>query len=138
MKLDDSSDHMSSDELPDGVPEENGATHIGMFVGWAIHAGLWRTTWEAAEALSLVRRRKLSGRNFVLDQCDGKLFSAMLNGAGQAFAESYYPKKYQEDYRKTLIGDLPSDYSVEDTWENFDQLSKLIELRWAEFQSANH
>lgn len=137
VKLDDAYDHMSSDEFPDGIAEKNGATHIGMFVGWAIYAGLWRATWDAAEALSLVRQRKLSGRNLVLDRCDGKLFSEMLDDAGRAFAESYYPEKYLEDYRKTLVGDLPSDYSVEDTWENFDRLSEVIELRWAEFQSAN-
>jgi hypothetical protein len=136
VKLDDAYDHMSSDELPDDVPEVAGATHIGMFVGWAIHARLWRAGGDDSEALSSVRQRKLSGRDFVLGQCDGKLFSEMLDGAGEAFAESYYPGKYLEDYRENLVGDLPSDYSVEDTWENFDRLSEVIDLRWAAFRSA--
>lgn len=84
-----------------------------------------------------MRQRKLSGRDIVLGQCDGKLFSEMLDGTGEAFAESYFPGKYLEDYRETLVGDLPSDHSVEDTWENFDRLSKIIEIRWAAFRSAN-
>jgi hypothetical protein len=35
-KLDDVSWHLGSDSFPDGLPEENAATHIGCFVAWAI------------------------------------------------------------------------------------------------------
>lgn len=43
--------------------------------------------------------------------------------------------KYLEDYEKTLAQDLPSLYYVEDTWENFDKISIVIEKHFAMFQN---
>src|ERR1700682_5338677 len=116
-KLDDASWHYGSDEFPEGLPEDNGATHIGIFVAWAIASGLWGDFLGATaqHAIEQIRNRHMSGRSFLLEHCDGKFLSEMLNPEGARFAEAYYPKRYMRDFQTILAVGLSSDYYVEDT-----------------------
>jgi hypothetical protein len=131
-KLDDASWHYGSDEFPDGIPEANAATHIGMFVTWAIANRLWGDfLGEAAlPAIQAVRERKMSGRDFVLEQCDGKLLSEMLTADATAFSQKYYPKAYMRDFQAILSAGLPSDYHVQDTRANYEKLAMRINERF--------
>jgi hypothetical protein len=132
-KLDDASWHLDSDEFSPGLPEENAATHIGFFVAWAIHKGLWGelpgTDWTAA--VHRVRERTITGRTFVLEECDGKLFPSMFTDEGRAFANHYYTRTYIKDYYNTLVVSLASGYLVADTWENHERIAEVIEQRYA-------
>ena len=89
-KLDDASWHYGGDEFPEGLPEDNGATHIGMFTAWAIANGMWGNFLgaEAASALEDVRQHRMSGRTLILQFCDGKLLSEMLTAEEAAFASA--------------------------------------------------
>lgn len=124
----------------EGLPKENGATHIGMFLAWAILNGLEGDfhKQKSVESLGLVRERKMSGREFLMRNCDGKFWEADLNDVGNAFAKSYYNREggYFDDYFDTLGGDLPSIYHVEDTWENFDKISEEIERQFARWKAT--
>ncbi len=130
-KLDDVSWHLGSDEFPDGMPEENAATHIGMFVAWAINNDLWGqfpgVDWSGP--VQQVRNREITGRTFVLEQCDGKLFSEMLNQRGAPFAEWYYDR-YLKDFQRTLSKGLKSDYLVPDTWENYERMAGVLTAQY--------
>jgi hypothetical protein len=54
-----------------------------------------------------------------------------LSEEGNRFALAYYePGTYFKDYESTLAKNLPSIYHVADNWENFDLLSKVIDLRY--------
>lgn len=136
-KLDDTSWHLDSEEFYAGLPEENAATHIGFFVAWAINKGLWGaipgTDWTAA--VQRVRERTITGRAFLLEECDGKLFPAMLTDEGCAFANRYYPRTYIKDYYNTLVVGLTSGYLVADSWDNCDRMAEVIEQRYAEAQA---
>lgn len=131
-KLDDVSWHLGGGEFPADIPEENSATHIGLFVAWAINKGLWRALpgidWSTHA--EMVRNRTITGRNFVLTQCDGKLLSEMLNDEGASFAQTYYPHTYLGDFRRTLASSLASDYLVQDTWDNYDRMAAVIDSRF--------
>jgi len=133
-KLDDTSWHLGSDDFDPDLPEENAATHIGFFVAWAINKGLWGASpgvdWTAA--VQRVRDRVITGRTFLLEECDGKLFSGMLNDEGNAFAQTYYPRAYVRDFHSTLVVGLQSDYLVVDSWENYDRIAEVIEQRYTE------
>lgn len=137
-KLDDASWHYGGDEFPEGMPDEHGATHIGMFAAWAIANGMWGDFLGsgARDAIEAVRARRISGRSFVLEQCDGKLLSEMLTPDGARFAEAYYPKHYMRDFQTTLAAGLPSDYHVEDTWANYDKLAARIAERFEASKSV--
>ncbi|MGO9483683.1 MAG: hypothetical protein ACLPX9_03725 [Rhodomicrobium sp.] len=132
MKYDDGSWHSGGD-FPDDLPPEAGATHIGMFVGWAILAGLSGDLLivEFPGDVQKLRDRSVTPGAFFLASCDGKFTDEDLNEEGNAFAASYYePQKgYLADYEATFGKNLPTLYHVADTWENFDRIAALLDNR---------
>ena len=111
------------------------ATHIGLFVAWIILHDLWKGEASQGPATTKVRRRSMTGGQFLLQQCDGKLTSDDLTAAGADFAEHYYPKQYMKDYRRLLVGKQPTDYAVADSWENYDRFAEAIDKRWRKHQA---
>jgi hypothetical protein len=132
-KLDDASFHIGADGFPEDAPEENGATHIGMFLTWAIRKGLFTSTDAPADAVEAVRQGALSGRDFVLEYCDGKLLSEFFNQEGAAFATKHY-NGYLEDFSRLLGQGLKSEYLAEDSTANYEIMAKTLDQRWADFQ----
>jgi len=134
-KLDDASFHMGADDFPDDVPEENGATHIGMFITWAIRKGLFASPDASQEAVEAVRTGEVSGREFVLEQYYGRLLSEFFSSAGAAFATQHY-EPYLADFGRLLGKGLKSEYHVEDSQANYEVVAKILDQRWEEFQRA--
>lgn len=103
MKYDDVSWHFGGNFFPEGQPEAHAATHIGLFLKWCFIRG-WAGPLhlrEEPEAVKAVIEGRLSGTDFLLTYCDGKLTNASLNEQGNAFAEQYYGDKglYTQDYQ---------------------------------------
>ncbi len=128
-KLDDASWHYGGDEFPSGLAEECGATHIGMFVRWAIERGYWSDLLgpEDRGAIREVGLGTLSARSFVLERCDGKLLSEMLIADAASFAEFYYPKKYLAAYQGSVARGLKSDYLAAETEENYRTIAQALD-----------
>ena len=67
-----------------------------------------------------------------------------MNPEGNEFAEYYYSDglggrgKYFEDYRKVLVGKLPSFWHVADTWENYDRIAPVIRARYNEWKAPKN
>ena len=134
----DNADWHYGGDYPEGLPPENGGTHIGMFIAWAIHNGLEGDIHheDAAEALAAVRDRTMTGREFLMTQCDEKFWEVDLNDEGNAFAQDYYSTNhYFNDYNDAVGDGLPSLYHVEDTWENFDKVAAVLDQRYEEWKS---
>ncbi len=131
-------------EFPKDLPRENGATHIGIFLAWIIHRHLeGKLHHESArdeKALEAVRNRLITGRDFLISQCDEALLREDLNDEANRFAAWYYELKqegrsrYFIDYDKILGARHPSLYQVEDTWANFDRIAPVIDRRFAEWK----
>jgi hypothetical protein len=125
-------------DYPEGIPPENGGTHIGMFLAWAFHRGLAGELLvnEAGEELEAVIFRRKTGRSFLFEVCDEKFWEDDLSPEGNAFAQAYYETDiYIQDYQRAVGAGLPSLYHVEDTWENFERVCKVVDerhLRWKE------
>ena len=132
MKYDQAGWHYGG-KFPKGVPEENGGTHIGMFLAWAIMSGLENQSLgkELSTQIAAVRERKMTGRQFLFEVCDEKLADEELNEEGNAFAAAYYKNHYFQDYERTLRKWPKSPYEVEDTWDNFDKIAAVISRRFA-------
>jgi hypothetical protein len=128
--------------FPEGLPSEAGGTHIGMFLAWAILRGLEGRVHraESVESLQAVRDRRMTGRDFLMKECDEKLVKEDLSSEANAFAKAYYeqdgPGGYLADYDDVLGGDLPTLYHVEDTWANFDRLAPVLDERFAEWKRS--
>jgi hypothetical protein len=112
-----------------------------MFVGWAILRGLEGEVHRngSADAIAAVRERRMTGRDFLMRECDEKFTAKDLNDEGNAFAEAYFLKEgpggYLSDYEEALGDDLPSLYHVEDTWANFDKFALILDWRFAEWKA---
>lgn len=121
-----------TDTVPEGLSEDAAATHIGMFVAWAVLNGHVGAAHQegSKDAMNAVRARTMTGREFFLARCDAKLTERDLDAEGVAFATSYYSKRYFKDYERTLCADLPSLYDVTDTWENYDRIAIVLDERF--------
>ncbi len=137
MKYDDASWHYGGD-FPKGLPNENGATHIGMFLAWIIERDLVSDELreDAAAELARVKRRKMTGAQFLLAVCDEKLASNDLSPEGNRFAKAYFMKEYLEDYADLFEPKLSSLYELADTWKNYDRLRPILEERFATWSKA--
>ena len=130
-------------DFPEGLAPENGGTHIGMFLAWAIINGLEGDLHreESQDALQAVRERRMTGRDFLFQECDEKFWDEDLSDEGNAFASWYYQGEddgspYLADYEQILGGEVATLYHVEDTWENFDKLAPTIDQRFQEWRDA--
>jgi len=128
-------------DFPKDLPPENGGTHIGMFLAWAINHGLEGELHRESSQASLqaVRERRMSGREFLFQECDEKFWDEDLNEEGNAFASWYYQGEgadspYLADYERILGEEVESLYHVADTWQNYDRLAPAIDLRFEEWQ----
>ena len=74
MKYDDASWHYGGD-FPAELPRSAGATHIGVFVAWALLHGLAGDIHlrEFSEPLAQLRERKITPGQFLIDACDENL-----------------------------------------------------------------
>jgi hypothetical protein len=126
----------SSEEQP--LPKGHAATHIGMFLAWAVFNGL-ENDWHrqhSDELLARLRRREMTGREFFEAACKEQFAEKDLNVEGNEFAEYYYRDAagerglYFDDYKKTLAKGLPSFWHVADTWDNYDKLAPVITGRF--------
>ncbi len=132
----------SGGEYPADLPPENGGTHIGMFLAWAIHRGLEGEVLreDFADELAAVRARRMTGRQFLFECCDGKLTRDDFSDDGNAFATAYYESEdeewgYMPDYAQLFDGQGETLYHVADSWENFDRMAAIIDKRLAEYRA---
>ncbi len=141
----DKADWHSGGDFPAELPPDNGGTHIGMFLAWAIHNGLQGEMHDedSQNELTAVLARKMTGREFLFQACDGKFWEEDLSDVGNEFASTYYSGEggkgyglYIDDYEKALVSELPSFYNVEDTWENYDRIAEVIDNRFKEWQAT--
>jgi hypothetical protein len=145
QKYDDASWHYGGD-FPADLPKEAGATHTGMYLAWALLAGLAGRYYvdEFPEDISKLRERSVTPGRFFLSSCDGKFGSEALSDEGNAFTLDYFADfeqgRYLIDYEKTFDRELPDStyrlYYVADTWVNFDKLRPTLDQRLAEWRAA--
>ena len=142
MKYDDASWHYGGD-FPDDLPDTAGATHIGMFLAWALindMAGELHLE-GSQESIEKVKNRDMTGSEFLIRECDEKFTDEDLNNEGNSFVKYYFDDeegygKYISDYEEALSSELPSMYHVKDTWENFDKLKPLIDKAYQQWKSV--
>jgi len=138
MKYDDASWHAGAN-LPNDLPVEAAATHTGMFVAWALLAGLGSElhVLEQSDELQRLRQRRITPGQFFLLVCSGKFLDEDLSAEGNAFAQAYFELErgnFLGDYREYLVKGLASEYHVADTWTNFEKLKPVLDRRLANWR----
>lgn len=138
MTYDDATWHSGAD-FPAGLPPEAAATHSGIFLAWALLAGLggeYHLVDSAEEFERLLARKRTPGQYF-LAVCDGKLTAEDFSAEGNAFTRAYYQQdgaSFIADYQEYLANGLPSEYHVADSWANFDKLQPVLDRRLANWR----
>ena len=131
----------STDAEP--LPKGHAATHIGMFLAWAVLNGLESDFHREhyADLLARLRRREITGCQFFEAACGERFSERDLNEEGNAFAQSYYVDEagqrgeYFADYKQLLAAGLPSFWHVTDTWENYEKMAAVISRRHDEWKN---
>jgi hypothetical protein len=136
---DDASWHYGGD-FPTDLPDEAGATHIGMFVAWALLSGLASEFFqeELAAELAELRAGSTTPGAFLMAACDGKFTDDALSDEGNAFAAAYFSSDrggYLDDYIGLVGGDHDSLYHVPDTWTTFAMLKPDLDRRLAAWRA---
>jgi hypothetical protein len=142
-KYDDASWHYGGD-YPEDLPNENAATHIGMFMAWCIENDLMSEEQkeESGEDLQKVIDHKMTGAKFLINNCDEKFIDEDLSELGNDFTKAYYEndakfaKKYSsyDDDFAFIFDEYETSYHVEDTWENYERIKKVIDQRFQEWK----
>ena len=138
MKYDDASWH-TAENFPNDLPPEAAATHTGMFLAWALLAGLGSElhVLDQSEELERLRKRKITPGQFYLVVCSGKFLDEDLNVEGNAFAQAYFDLEtgnFLGDYDEHLAKGLASEYHVADSWTNFEKLKPVLDRRLANWR----
>jgi len=142
MKYDDASWHYGGN-FPRELPDAAGATHIGMFLAWALLNGLAGEIHlsEFPQMLEKLETRAITPGQFLVEACDEKFTNEDLNEEGNLFAQDYYRgdhARYLSDYEKALGKNVPTLYHVPDTWESFDRLAPVIAARFNKWQKRQN
>ncbi len=130
-------------DFPEELPFENAATHIGMYFSWLIENDLIGDAHRehCSEAIENVKERKITGREFFFDYCDGKFWEDDMNEEGAKFTKCYYQDAsgsygaYLDDYLALLGDDYESLYEVPNTWENYDKIAPQITKEFDSWKS---
>jgi len=142
-------------DYPQDLPAENGGTHIGLYLAWAFDRGLYAEEHleDWPDELEQLKSREITGLDFLIIACDGKLIEDDFNEKGCSFTLNYYDWQPQSDFNRQLGCcymqdycdvfnahaksqgfEYPSVYHVENTWENFERLKPLLDRRFNQWQ----
>jgi|CXWL01.1.fsa_nt_gi hypothetical protein len=145
MSCFDSADwHFLGEAFPTNAPQENGATHIGIYIAWIINTGLVGEFHleESRNSLEQIKGRIITGRQFLIKECDMKLTEEDISEIGLDFTDFYYQgiaekaSLFLYDYAEMFIKEPMSFYDVEDTWANYDKLSPVIDERFRSWKAV--
>ena len=146
MAIDRADWHYGGD-YPEKLSDENGGTHIGMYLNWIIENDLIDTLYleDSIQGVEEVKSKKITGREFLFEYCDGKFKEDHLNEEGLKFTQFYYLAPhdaegaygtYLEDYQELLVlAEFDSLYEVSNTWENYEKIAKRIDERYQKWKS---
>lgn len=135
MKYDDASWHFTAKDFPSDLPQSAGATHIGMFVVWAVLNQLMSEEFNSdfVETIPKLQLRQITPGQFVWSFMEGKFSSQDLSETGNAFAAYYYKSEnphsdsYLKFYESRIKGLLTSEYLLPDSWGTFDAVSLALD-----------
>lgn len=124
-------------DFPASLPIEKAYLHIGIYMGWIIDNDLYSEYFEDEASTEIYRfKRRDIGCIILAEIWDGALSHELFSEETNLFTFYYYAGGiFKKDYNEVLVKSHKTIYHVEDTWENFDKISKRISERFEEWQS---
>ena len=111
-----------------------------MFICWLIDNDLLDDEFftDSLEDIKKVKNRVLTGAQFYEIWMDGVFAIEEVSVIGNRFALNYFDfdtGKYVSDYENTLAKQLPTLFHVQDSWENYEKIKKVIDIRFTEWNN---
>lgn len=124
-------------DFPSSLPIEKAYLHIGIYMGWVIENGLFSEYFEDEASTEIYRfSRREIGCIILAEIWNGALSHELFNDQTNLFTFYYYAGGiFKKDYTEVLVRSHKTIYHVEDTWENFDKISKRMSERYNEWKS---
>ncbi|SHI68651.1 hypothetical protein SAMN02745163_00642 [Clostridium cavendishii DSM 21758] len=116
---------------------ERSCVHIAFYIVWIINNKLEGDIHKEydSEKLEKVRRKEMTGVDFFLTCCDGKLWSDDFSDKGLAFTEYYYAsKEFMKDYVDFVFNelyDVPCEFNF--NWDDFKKFEYVLDRRYKTF-----
>lgn len=140
MKYDDASWHFGGN-YPEELADINAYTHIGMFLAWALLNGLAGELHleEGSEDLEALKRKAITGVDFLQKNCDGKLTDEDLNALGNSFAKRFYDNEYYGHYVEVAdpLDEYETVYHIPNSWEVYDKVATMLTEQFEQWKLAN-
>lgn len=110
------------------------ADHIGLFLRWIIDNGFETDDEDIVdrEECERVRAGKLSGADYLMNNCDGKLCEEDLSGDIIPFVIDYY-EQYLKDYFEIVVGS--GCYSLLSGDKEYNKIRPYIDKAYGNFTS---
>jgi hypothetical protein len=127
--------------VPPDLPPERSFVPTGLFLAWAVEAGLTSSLLRRFGAEMLIRHRNRDVLPWALYRTwHGSLDDDMLSGEGNAFASEYFDFSggaiYDKDFRELLARDAPTPFHVEGDWDEYDRLKPRLDQRLATWREG--
>jgi hypothetical protein len=123
-----------------GLPDEHASNHAVPILRWLIENNLMSDFFihESGEALTKYENGQLTIHG-LYEWWDTCLVSDMLSDEGNAFAMHYFDYergRYIQDYKSTLQGNLPTEFHVPYTEDNYAKLRSVIDQRYIKWKQG--
>lgn len=127
-------------DFPTDLDQRQAFIHTGFYVGWLIANDLVSDEMKknSEKHIGAFLSKKISAVDFYESQLDGVFTSGDVNDEGYGFTKDYFVFEYGEylkDYELVLARHLPSIYHVQDTDENFEKISRILDQRYNQFKT---
>lgn len=110
------------------------ADHIGLFLSWIIENG-FEGEESDPEGTELVRKGEISGSEYLMEYCDGKLWKSDVREDILPFVENYYEEAYLSDYGEAVLTGDTQVYSVLSGKKEYESIKKLIDKAYKQYKS---
>jgi hypothetical protein len=129
-------DHFLGD-FPSTLPIEKAYLHIGIYMGWIIDNDLYSEYFEEEASTEIYRfKRRDIGCIILAEIWDGALSHELFNDETNLFTFYYYAGGiFKKDYNEMLVKSHKTIYHVDDSWHNYNKISKRISERYEEWRS---
>ncbi len=121
------------------LPEIHAYIHTGLYLGWLVESELLDEEFldDFGEDIPKFLSKEITAPElFAL--WDGALFDDMLNEEGNRFSQYYFDfetGEYINDYMTIVAKDLPSEFHVENSWDNYNVVKKMVTERFYEWKN---
>lgn len=109
--------------------------HIGFFVAWLIKHNYLSDKYKDCEGVQRVKEETMTGTEFLLEYCDGELWTDDMVEPVGVFACRYCKTTYFRDYIGWVLDelcDIPMEFIG--TWEDYHNFEPVIDRKFEEFQ----